>query len=61
MLARRRKGMTQAEVAALAGMSRNYLSMIERGAPNPSHTIIATICSALDLDWPDDMPKDQEI
>jgi len=48
---RRRKGISQSELAKVASVSRNYISMIERGQmQNVSLKVIFSICSALDLD-----------
>ena len=39
--------------AEMCGISRNYMSMIERGvAPDPSYTIILTLCRWLRLEMP---------
>src|ERR1051325_11393259 len=44
MLARRRLRYSQTEMAERCGISRNYLSQIERGIADPSYTIIVTLC-----------------
>lgn len=49
---RKRFRLTQAEMAAVIGISRNYLSQIERGEADVSYTIVATICVRLNLKFP---------
>lgn len=51
--ARKAKRHTQATAAELCGISRNYMSMIERGsARDPGYTIVLTLCMWLGLDMP---------
>lgn len=51
--ARKAKKHTQDVAADMCGVSRNYMSMIERGiAHDPGYTIILTLCLWLDLDMP---------
>lgn len=51
--ARKQRRYSQAVAADLCGVSRNYLSMIERGvATDPSYTIVLTLCRWLDLEMP---------
>jgi len=48
---RRRKGMSQSELAESVNVSRNYISMIERGQiQNVSLKVIFNICRTLDMD-----------
>jgi ribosome-binding protein aMBF1 (putative translation factor) len=46
---RRRRGETQADVAARAGISVQYLSELERGRKEPSSEVLAATAGALDL------------
>lgn len=48
-LNRRRRGLSQQELAASAGLQRTYLADIERGARNVSFTNITRIAEALRL------------
>lgn len=51
--ARKAQRYSQSVAAELCGISRNYMSMIERGeATDPSYTIVLTLCMWLDLDMP---------
>lgn len=43
--------MTHEEVASLAGIKRQYYSMIENGTRNPSVAIAKKIASVLNLNW----------
>ena len=44
---RRRRGLTLVEAAALAGISPQYLSEVERGRKDPSSEVLAAISGAL--------------
>ena len=46
---RRRRKLTQQELADLVGISRNMMSMIERGVTVPSYAIVMSICGAIDV------------
>jgi quercetin dioxygenase-like cupin family protein/DNA-binding XRE family transcriptional regulator len=46
---RKSKGFTLREISMKTGVSVNYLSLIERGASNPSIGIINKICDVLDV------------
>lgn len=49
-LLRKNKGMTQEEFgAAIGGLSRNYIWMIEKGDRSPSDRTIADICREFDV------------
>lgn len=48
-LIRHEKGMTLVEVGGRAGICHVYLSEVERGVKEPSWTVLAAICDALDL------------
>lgn len=51
--ARKARRYSQAIAADLCGISRNYMSMLERGiATDPSYTIVLTLCRWLDLEMP---------
>lgn len=52
LLARRRLGFSQAELAREIGISRNYVSMIERGIADPGHTIVIRVCQYLNIEPP---------
>lgn len=52
MLARRWLRYSQTEMAEQCGISRNYLSQIERGVADPSYVIVATLCRRLQLAHP---------
>ena len=46
--ARAEKGLSQAELAALVGVSRNTISSIETGQVNPTAKLALVLCIALD-------------
>ena len=46
--ARSEKGLSQAELAALVGVSRNTISSIETGQFNPTAKLALVLCIALD-------------
>lgn len=46
--ARAEKGLSQAQLAALAGVSRNTISSIETGQFNPTAKLALVLCIALD-------------
>ena len=46
--ARTEKGLSQAELAALVGVSRNTVSSIETGQFNPTAKLALVLCTALD-------------
>lgn len=51
--ARKARRDSQDVAAQVCGISRNYMSMIERGvATDPSYTIVLTLCRWLDLEMP---------
>ena len=47
-LVRNEKGMSQAELAQLVGVSRNTISSIETGQFNPTAKLALILCVALD-------------
>lgn len=48
---RLRHGLNQTELAKIAGVSRNYISMIERGkTENVSYSVLQRICEAIGLE-----------
>jgi DNA-binding XRE family transcriptional regulator len=52
-VARKDKRYTQDELATATGISRNYISMIERGtAADPGYIVILTLCRFLRLEMP---------
>lgn len=51
--ARRRRKLTQAELASSVGISRNFVSEIERGVTVPSYAIVMSLCAALDVIEPE--------
>lgn len=46
---RKEKGLSQAELAKLVGVSRNTISSIETGQFNPTAKLALIICIALDM------------
>ena len=46
--ARAEKGLSQAQLAALVGVSRNTISSIETGQFNPTAKLALVLCIALD-------------
>lgn len=46
--ARTERGLSQAELAALVGVSRNTISSIETGQFNPTAKLALVLCIALD-------------
>ncbi len=46
--ARREKGLSQAQLAAMVGVSRNTISSIETGQFNPTAKLALVLCIALD-------------
>lgn len=48
--ARKLKGLTQAEVAARAGISRTNVSRFESGEYNPTLEMLVKLASSMDLD-----------
>lgn len=47
---RERRGMTQAELAAMTGLDQADISRIERGTANPTERTLLRIANALDAD-----------
>jgi HTH-type transcriptional regulator/antitoxin HipB len=47
---RRRKGLTQQELARRAGLSRQWLAGLENGTANPSWEVVLRLAAALDAD-----------
>ncbi|WP_311537453.1 helix-turn-helix transcriptional regulator [uncultured Anaerococcus sp.] len=47
---RKNAGLNQAELGGLVGVSRQTISLIERGDYNPSVTVALTIAQVLDVD-----------
>ncbi len=47
-VARAEKGLSQAQLAALVGVSRNTISSIETGQFNPTAKLALVLCIALD-------------
>ncbi len=45
---RLQKGLSQEELAALAGLDRSYISLIERGKKSPTVNTLLRIADALD-------------
>ena len=48
--ARAERGLTQEELADLAGINRNYVGMIERQENSPTVDMIERLATALDVD-----------
>lgn len=51
-VARRRLQLSQLQLAEGAGISRNYVSLIERGLADPGYAIVVSICEYLQIDLP---------
>lgn len=51
--ARTERGLSQAELAALVGVSRNTISSIETGQFNPTAKLALVLCIALDKKFED--------
>lgn len=47
--ARRKRGLTQSELAQLVGVTTNYISLIEKGKKNPSTKTLKKLALALDV------------
>ncbi len=43
------KGLTQFQLATLAGVDRNYIGMLERGERNPSYLSLLKIATGLKI------------
>jgi len=54
--ARKKQGLTIDEVASRAGLSKGYISKVERGISVPSYTSLQKICTALKISATDIMP-----
>lgn len=52
--ARRRKRLTQRDVAQHLGISASHLSDIERGEAKPSYAVVMSLCAFLDVAEPPD-------
>lgn len=46
-LARQQQGLSQEDLASIAGIDRTYVSGIERGVRNPTITVLARFAEAL--------------
>lgn len=55
-LARQKKGLTQAEVAKLAGTNTNYYAKLERGVAIPSLKMLEKVVRALGIKSSDVLP-----
>lgn len=53
MTSRRRRKLTQRELADRIGTSRNTISEIERGVTVPSYAIVMSLCGELDVIEPE--------
>lgn len=51
--ARKDKGLSQADLAKLVGVSRNTISSIETGQFNPTAKLALVLCTALDKKFED--------
>jgi transcriptional regulator with XRE-family HTH domain len=56
-LSRKERRYSQEEMAMQIGISRNYLSLIERGIADPSYAIVFAICKRLCLAMPSAMTR----
>lgn len=48
---RQQRGLSQEDLAAKAGMHRNYIGGIERGEKSPTFNSVARILAALGVTW----------
>lgn len=46
--AREKAGLTQEDLAAKAGVSRNYVSLLEHDAKSPTVQVLIRLCKAMD-------------
>lgn len=46
---RKKKGMSQEDLALESGVNKNYLSDVERGSRNPTIVVIEKIATALEI------------
>lgn len=44
-------GLTQEQLASVAGVTKNYLADVERGARNPTYLVLGRILRALSVSW----------
>ncbi len=51
--ARRRRGLSQEDLAGQAGLDRTYVSQLERGIGNPSLRILSQLAAALEVQLKD--------
>lgn len=58
--ARKEKGLTQTDLAAMVGVSRNTISSIETGQFNPTAKLALILCIALDKKFEDLFYFDEE-
>jgi transcriptional regulator with XRE-family HTH domain len=49
---RKRKGLSQQDLALKANISRTYISQIEKGECNPTIDILDSICKVLEIPFP---------
>ena len=52
------RGLTQAELAAMAGVGKSYLSQVERGGKSGSLRLMRRLASALGVDMEDLVPPE---
>ena len=50
---RKRRGLTQAQLAEIVGLSDNFISMIERGTGHPTLEVVGRIANVLEVDLPE--------
>jgi len=55
---RRRRGLTQQQLAEAAGMSRQYLVGLEAGTVNPTWNVVARVAASLGVDVSFTDPQD---
>jgi transcriptional regulator with XRE-family HTH domain len=59
VVARARKGLSQAELAERAGISRDTLSRIERGEADPTLNVLSRLADALSVDVAELLARDR--
>lgn len=57
---RAEKGMTQEELAAKVGVTRQHIGLIENGTANPSPAVAKAIGKALEFDWTSFYDEEEE-
>jgi len=59
--ARLKAGMTQEEIAARAGVTREYVSLLELGKRVPTVPVFVRLCRAMDISAPNFLAKLEDV